>query len=67
MRCRDHDGPWSGRGNTCSPSVEENEDQTGNASKDVIAELGRVSDSDSRAVEMRGTALRVMRASPVLE
>lgn len=46
-----------GWGDTCSTSVEENEDQTGNASKDVIAELGRVSDTDSRAVEMRGLLL----------
>lgn len=45
--------PHHGWGKTCSTSVEENEDQTGNASKDVVAELGRVSDMDSRAVEMR--------------
>lgn len=56
MQCMLAHYGWSlvRQGKHLHTSVEENEDQTGNTSKDVIAELGRVSDTDSRAVEMRG-------------
>lgn len=58
------DALWSGGGNTCSISVEENEDQTGSTSQDVLAELGRVVGMDRRAVEMRVSGVRVMWAEP---